>query len=284
LSVSRRDGVSLACDGTALWPGAALLERAQRLLDHDAGAPYRLELTRGGEPRCEVESAPEEPLQWDDEAMQFCEEVEEERRLLYEELFGPFPAEVSKLGTLVGFWPGGCLVELGNVHLTCGLSNYGMPTPVGVYQGQSPEGEAFAELGPRRRRLVPAGVAGYGYELVLWTEEGEDWPLDVLGRLVEKELLEDLDILGQVHQFGSLTVDSLPVGAEGALQVLITPAVEPLPGEFTLANGHCQFLAVTVITLAELEFSLQHGGPALAERLAAAGVGQLSQLERESVI
>lgn len=282
LTVSRRKGVSLSAGAV----GADILEHAQALFDGEAGgAPFELVLPEG---TWRLTGEPEQALDFDDAAIQFAEEVEDERRAAYEEAFGPFPDEVQKLGTLMGFWPGGCLAqvatETGIVHATFGLSNYGMPTPVGVYQGVTGDGEPCAELGPRRRRLVPTGVAGYGYELLIWTEEPEDWPLGVLGRLVEKELVEDLDILGQVRQFGGLTVEGLPLGSDALVHVLIAPAMDPLPESLALANGSCQLLTVTAITFSELEYARFHGNATLSEHLEEFGVGQFSSLDRDSTV
>lgn len=269
-------------------PGAEVLALAQELLERETGgAPFIVEV-EGKSGSLHVEGQPEEPLRWDDEAMALWEEVDAERQQAYQACFGPFPDELHKLETLVGFWPGGALVQIstgeGVVSASFGLSNYGLPTPVGVYQGIDGDGQPVAELGPRPRRLTPAGAAGYGYELLIWTEEIEGWPLLVLGRLAEKELLEDADFLGLVHQYGAVTMHGLPIGAERAVQALLGPAADPLPEGLTLANGRCEFLTATLITLAELEFALEHGGPALAQKLAEAGVGQFSSLERESVI
>lgn len=293
LVVSREHGVLLSDlqEREALPPGAEVLRLAQEFLDHQLEErPFELRLhQRDGRWQAELlaEESPEVAAPWTDLSIKLWEEVSSERRTAYERHFGPYPDEVHKVPTLMGFWPGGALVQIplreSSVVLTasCGLSNFGLPTPVGVYQGIDHNGQPYPELGPRRRRLAMSGSAGYGYEFLMLTPQLETWPLLVLTRLLEKELLEDTDFLGKVHQHGSLTVDSLPLGPDWVVHVLIAPTEEPLPELLNLSNGVCEFLLVKVITEDELEDSLLHGREDLLDQLAEDGQSQLSDLECE---
>lgn len=295
LFVSRNQGVLLTHPerDEALPPGAEVLRLAQEALDLQLeGKPFELQMRRQEgqwQADCLVEPQIEEVPPWTEESFQTWEAVSEERRLAYEECFGPYPEQVHKVPTLMGFWPGGSLVQLPYhqdelvVTASCGLSNFGLPTPVGVYQGIDHNGQPFPELGPRRRRLAPSGSAGYGYEFLMLTPQLETWPLLVLTRLLEKELLEDTDFLGKVHQYGSVTVDSLPLSPDWVVHVLIAPTEEPLPELVNLSNGTCEFLLVKVITQDELEDALEYGREELLDLLADDELGQISDLECEAI-
>ena len=115
------------------------------------------------------------------------------------------------------------------------------------------------------------------------TPQLETWPLLVLTRLLEKEMLEDTDFLGKVQQYGSVTVDSLPLSPDWVVHVLIAPTEEPLPELVNLSNGTCEFLLVKVITQDELKDALEHGREDLLDQLAADELGQISDLECESL-
>ncbi len=225
---------------------------------------------------------------WNEESIEKCHAISDERRSAYEMHFGSYPDEVHKVPTLLGFWPGGALVQIPSRHnstvvtASCGLSNYGLPTPIGVYQGVDGDGRPYPELGPRRRRLVASDSAGYGYEFVMLTPQLESWPLLVLTRLLEKELLEDTDFLGKVHQYGSVTVDSIALSPDWVVHVLISPTEEPLPEALTLSNGICEFLVVRVITQEELDESFEYGRDELLDNLAYDEMSQVSDLECET--
>lgn len=291
LKVSRLEGVTLSHleRNETLDPGAEVLRQAQVLLDGDyKGRPFELEMQRAdGRWKVELKAAdePEVLPAWNEESIKTWEAVCQERRQAYEKHFGPAPKTVQKLPTLMGFWPGGGMLQMpleeGFLTITSGLSNFGLPTPVGVHEGYDAQGRRIPELRPRLRRLTPAGAAGYGYELAVITPEAETWPLLILGRLLEKEFLEDTDFLGKVHQFGSVTVDGLPLNERLGTHALISPADDPLPDSLTFSNGTCEFLTVTTITREELEYGLEFGAEALREEMEEAGMGQVSDLEGE---
>ena len=82
-----------------------------------------------------------------------------------------------------------------------------------------------------------------------------------------------------------LTVESIKIG-DGAQSAdfLIQPASSPFPDQVQLPNGAMRLLIATRITREEMNFSLKHGRVVLLDRLKQAGVGQVSILDRASVV
>lgn len=81
-----------------------------------------------------------------------------------------------------------------------------------------------------------------------------------------------------------MTVEEIAIGADGAIDVLIAKAHPPLPGPVQLPNGTMQMLVATTITADEMQWSFDHGRPALLERLVRAGIGQVSDRGRASAL
>jgi hypothetical protein len=133
---------------------------------------------------------------------------------------------------------------------------------------------------------VPApsvpGRAGYGYEILVLTEGRPDWPLSFLQWAVNAENMHDVGLLDRVEKHEGLTVEDIAIGADGAVDVLIAKAQPPLPGPMQLPNGTMQLLVATTITPDEMTWSFDCGRPALLERLARAGLGQISVQGRAS--
>jgi hypothetical protein len=210
--------------------------------------------------------------------------------------FGPLPQEIKKLMNLTGVWPGGGLFQFSalrqgglGVCTSCGLSNADMPASVRQVKAARTEhkgqNEFSSELGARVPRWVPPDRAGYGYEMMVLTPTAADWPLLVLGWVVQMEILNDLDLPDRVAEARGVTVEALAIG-DGSRKAdfLIEPARDPFPERTRLPNGTMQLLIATRITPDEMDFALDNGRPALLERLQGAGVGQVSVLDRPSVI
>jgi hypothetical protein len=83
-----------------------------------------------------------------------------------------------------------------------------------------------------------------------------------------------------------LTVEAISVGENenDKINVLITKAQKPLPLGTQLPNGKMEFLVAIVITDEEMKWSMKNGRNELASKLMQAGVGQLSDRNRSSVI
>jgi hypothetical protein len=225
--------------------------------------------------------------------------VSDARAAIYERHLGPLPAEVVKLHNLTGVWPGGCLVQidgraLGGLAVTgsFGLSDPAMPATARVEQHQlrehdGPDGttrELSVHLVPRDPRPVAPGLAGYGYELLVLTPRQEFWPLMFLNWAVPAELLYDASILEGLESDGLVSVEGIDLGDGLWSDFLIGAPQGLLAADHELPNGTMRFLVATAITRDELEFALEHGRPALLERLLASGQGQVSVLGRRSVL
>jgi len=213
------------------------------------------------------------------------------RQAWFEREFGAFPGDILKLRNLAGVWPGGGLfalpadrVEPGLwLYTTFGLSNPDMPAT--IVATPADEGAFRLEAKPAAAVVAPpAGAAGYGYEFAVLARDSVEWPLRVLQWAANAELLQDVNILDRVEKNDGLTVQDIAVSNERGANLLIAKARPPLPNGTVLPNGGMALLVGTVITDDEMQWALQHGRGALLERLLADGVGQVSVLDRASVV
>lgn len=214
------------------------------------------------------------------------------RQAYFEKSVGPLPDDILKMANMVGVWRGGGLFaipakKLGatlSVYTTFGLTNPDMPTSVRMTEFS---GSANASQGTLQKK-APAptrpGRAGYGYEIIVVADSGREWPLGFLQWAVIAELDNDAGLLDRVEKYDGLTVEAIDTGAGDPINVLIAKARPPLPTGIQLPNGKMEILVATTISHAEMRWSQQNGRGALAEKLRAAGVGQISKPERPSVV
>ena len=221
----------------------------------------------------------------------------EARQKYFEHTVGPFPKDIQKMLNMSGVWPGGGLYaipaqRLGKglvVYTTFGLTNADMPTTVRVidFNLDSEEKRATRAEGKLEKKppvAKQAGAAGYGYEFIVVTPAGQDWPLNLLQWAVNAELTNDVGLLARVEKYDGLTVEQLHVGAPAPINILISKALSPLPVGTQLPAGKMEVLVATVITSEEMEWSMKNGRGALLRKLRDAGVGQISKLNRTSVV
>jgi len=220
-----------------------------------------------------------------------------ERAAFYADQLGPLPADILRIGHMLGVWPGGGLYVIPAekiehdawAYISFGLSNADMPTNVQLshasvqHDEQDRLAQASGTLTARPRAKLPAGVAGYGYELMVLAREQAEWPLWILQWAAEAEMLNDAGLLGRVDKYDGLTVENIRVGHNDRVHLLIAKASEPLPTAAKLSNGAMTLLIATVITEDEMKWSQEHGREALLDRLIAKGVGQFSVRGRPSV-
>ena len=82
-----------------------------------------------------------------------------------------------------------------------------------------------------------------------------------------------------------MTVESIKIGnGSQSADFLVQPASSPFPEEARLPNGTMRLLIATRITRDEMNFSMKHGRGTLLDHLKSAGVGQISILDRASVV
>lgn len=218
------------------------------------------------------------------------------REAFYAEHFGRIEGDVYKMMNLMGIWPGGCLVQVAGgpsgivTSSTFGLTNPDMPATCRVedYEVELDEEGRPAKYGGRlvRRepRPVPEGTPGYGYELLIFTRAADRWPLAVLDRLVSAEILRDLDLLGRVEKYDGMTIEDLALDADRRSDFFIAPLRTLAPSTISLPNGAAKLLVGTTITREEMNFSFDAGRAALLERLLSSPTGQVSVLDRDSVV
>jgi len=216
----------------------------------------------------------------------------------YREHVGQLPKDILKIGHMFGVWPGGGLfvipaTAIGEniyAHTTFGFSNPDMPAATSASNvdverdDQGRVRRTTMRLQPKAKAVVADGKAGYGYEIMILTTGSADWPLWFLQWVANAEILNDAGILKRVDEYRGLTVEEIRVGEDESVNVLIAKARPPLPVGTELPNGRMDILIATVITDDEMQWSMENGRDALLDRLQQAGVGQISDRSRKSVL
>jgi len=211
---------------------------------------------------------------------------------------GPLPEDILKIGHMFGVWPGGGLYVIPATsirsdlvaHTTFGFSNPDMPATTTVSDVEVERDEhgrvtqTSGRLQSKSRAVVSDGKAGYGYEIMVLTLGKAEWPLWFLQWIANAEILNDAGVLKRVEQYKGLTVEEIQVGENESVNVLIAKAQPPLPAGADLPNGRMEILIATVITDDEMRWSMENGREALLDRLQKAGIGQISDLDRASVL
>lgn len=217
--------------------------------------------------------------------------VYDARQKYFEASAGPLPNDILKMANMTGVWPGGGLFEIParklgaglSVYTTFGLTNPDMPTSVRMTQFASSQDSAQGTLQAKTPAPKVPGRAGYGYEIVVVADSGAEWPLGFLQWAVVAEIGNDAGLLDRVDKYDGLTVEAVDTGAGAPVNVLIAKARPPLPTGTQLPNGKMELLVATMITDEEMRWSQKNGRGALAEKLRAGGVGQISRPGRASV-
>jgi hypothetical protein len=221
------------------------------------------------------------------------QEVYAARETYYESSFGKLPSEIAKMANLIGVWPGGGLMvipatKLGPdvwVYTTFGFTNPDMPTTITLEDSKRKYGRTQNTLKRKENTRGPqTNRPGYGYEILVIAKERTEWPLGFLQWVANAEILNDADLLSRVEKYGGLTVEEIQVDDVRSINVLIAKAQRPLPSGTALPNGKMELLVATVITEDEMRWSMTHGRTALLAKLQSAGVGQVSDLNRKSVL
>ena len=228
----------------------------------------------------------------------YWQQVYSARAEYFAEHIGRLPDDILKIGHMFGIWPGGGLYVIPAkkigfdawVYTTFGFTNPDMPASTQVAD-VSTETDALGRvtettgtLQAKAKAVAPAGVAGYGYELLVLTREEARWPLWILQWSANAEILNDAGILDRVNKYSGLTIDGVQVGESESVNLLIAKARQPLPTGTDLPNGKMELLVATVITDEEMHWSMEHGRQALLDKLVAEGVGQFSVRNRDSVV
>lgn len=167
-----------------------------------------------------------------------------------------------------------------------------MPTSVAIKEGSYQQSkdemgrviDDRMELVYKQPHVLPAGLAGYGHELLIMTYEPVEWALWILQWAVGAELIHDIEFLDRVVNNDGLTIEQVKIDYDRYANIFINLAEPPLPTHLALPNGEVRFLVITMITDAEMQFSFEHGRKALLERLKQQGNWQIADLNRPSVV
>ncbi len=219
------------------------------------------------------------------------------RQKYFEKTVGPLPRDIMKMLNMTGVWPGGGLYmipapKLGQelaVYTTFGFTNPDMPATVQIsnFDLQS-DGKratkAEGTLSKKQPAAQRAGFAGYGYEILLIAQSNQQWPLNFLQWATNAEIGHDAGLLDRVEKYDGLTVEQIQVGQNQMIDVLIAKAQAPLPTGTALPAGKMQVLVAIVITPQEMKWSQANGRGALLKKLQESEVGQVSVLNRPSVV
>ncbi|WP_426318373.1 hypothetical protein [Pseudoduganella sp. R-43] len=239
-----------------------------------------------------------EPVPSVEEAL--WQQVYDARSRLFEQHFGSLPNDILKLMDLSGVWPGGGLYvipskiagEPGFIYTTFGLSNPDMPTTLEMVDAQPTSSASngvravgFAGTLRQKANVRPrSDRPGYGYELIVLAKENADWPLWLLQWATKAEVLKDADLLSVVERHQGVTVEQIGIGEGKFVNLLISKSHAPLPDHLALPNGKMELLVATVITDDEMHWSMTNGRNHLLGELKKSGVGQISVLDRPSVV
>jgi hypothetical protein len=219
------------------------------------------------------------------------------RQRYFEKTVGALPRDILKMLNMSGVWPGGGLYaipspKLGqdlSVYTTFGFTNPDMPATVQMsnFDLQSDGKRATQAEGTlSKKQPAPrrAGFAGYGYEILLVAQSNQQWPLNFLQWAANAEIGHDAGLLDRVEKYDGLSVEKIQVGQNQMINVLIAKAQAPLPTGAALPAGKMEILVATAITPQEMKWSQTNGRGALLKKLQEAGVGQISILNRQSVV
>jgi len=233
----------------------------------------------------------------DDENEALWNAVYEARYQCVENKLGELPPDILKIMHLSGTWPGGGLYKFNAaklsddlwVYMTFGLTNPDMPTsfcPKEIEVENENGLPSRTQFTLEKKKEVPSypDRCGYGYELMVVTRGEEEWPLWFLQWAVEAELMNDVDILGRVENYNGLTVEDINVGDNGAINVLFQKAQNPFPCKLSLPTGQPSLIIATSITDDEMLWSRNYGRDKLFEKLGTSGVGQISDINRASIL
>lgn len=235
----------------------------------------------------------EEASEKEDRDSKYMSQVYDDRLDLYAKKFRngeKLADQIMKMHNLFVVWPMGGLVQfkssvLDNCHVmsTFGLTNPDMPAKLKSSPAPGSMGGFFMET-KAPPPLPRVGMAGYGYEFLLLTREPADWAKFLLNAACNNQLLGDIEFLGSVEALGAVTMGNMPAG-EKVVNILMAEA-KNLLGEpmGQLLNGKMKFLVITIITEAEVKYRVEHGLAALMDLLDEKGVGQISDLDRVSVV
>lgn len=245
-------------------------------------------------------SATAEATQFDgeDQVDAYWQQVYDARERYFIEHVGQLPEQILKIGHMFGVWPGGGLYvipakkisEDAWVYTTFGFSNADMPASASVSDVSTQADElgrmtrTQSTLKAKEKAVTSPESAGYGYELFVLTRENAQWPLWILQWSANAEILNDAGLLERVTKYGGLTIEDVQVGEDDYVNLLIAKSRTPLPTGTKLPNGKMELLIATVVTEDEMRWSIEHGREALLDKLVAAGVGQFSLRERDSVV
>lgn len=229
----------------------------------------------------------------------FWQEVYDERTKYYEDNIGEFPNDILKMANMIGVWPGGGLYVLPAkkideklwAYSTFGLSNPDMPATTMMTNVETEHNEYghVSEVSGKiqNKEVVDTGkgLAGYGYEMLVVTNENVEWPLWVLQWAVNAEITNDVGFLERVEKYKGLTVGDIPVSDDGdSVNIFIEKAKAPLPVGTQLKNGSMTLLVATVIHDEELAWSMNNSREELFEKLLQSNNKQISIKNRNSII
>ena len=199
---------------------------------------------------------------------------------------------------MTGVWPGGGLFEIPakrlgpglSVYTTFGFTNADMPTGARLEDVaiESTDGKrassAQGTLTRRDRTARGDGEAGYGYEMLVIAPAGEQWPMSFLDWTTHAELNNDAGFPAMVEKYDGITIEQVELSGGDSIDVLIAKARPPLPAGTKLPAGRMELLVATIITRQELRWAVKNSTAELLDKLVAAGIGQVSRRDRESVV
>lgn len=144
-------------------------------------------------------------------------------------------------------------------YVTSGLTN-----PLTVEPGQE---------------IDPTTPSGFGYEMVVFTPNEEQWPIVRLLSMLAYNLV----CLRPFSEGDRWPVGGPMDGGDSALEAFVFATPQEITPVFQLESGAARLMAAVGVTTAEYDFAEKNGTDALMERLYAAGVGCVTDPKRAEV-
>lgn len=220
----------------------------------------------------------------------------EKRQAFFESKYGKLPDDILKMADMVGSWAGGGLYKISATNLenntfvyaTSGLSN---PQPSLKVQDSKVTYNEHGQIDEIQNKLVKNDVKqgsnnGYGYELIVISNDDAYYPLAILQVLVRMQINENINFLKHVEKYNGMTIGDIPTGNDTneSVDVFIQKAQAPLIDSYETEHGSVTILVATVITKDELDWSFKNGRPKLFEKIMSSPTKQASAIKRDSFV
>jgi hypothetical protein len=139
---------------------------------------------------------------------------------------------------------------------------------------------------PRREPADNDREVGFGYELIVVHRGQVPWAAPALAYLVERQLMQlgPREVLDAIERSGAFLAGPVTPLDDGITALLLTPGSLRIPASQRFAFGEVHMLCVLALTEDELAFAERGGAAEVVAKLKVAGVAELCDPFRASVL